>query len=610
MTAINPFDFFLENDAETVSVHLRADPGRASWSRTWKPRRPGRACWPWSMRCAAASIAHDRLPGRAQPATAEASPLPHPHGAGRADVRGDADAGQRLVPRLGLAAGAAPAPPRPGRALRLRLPDPAHAPTCKSLDGPSGPEHDFTDLHAWAEVYLPGAGWIGLDPTSGLLAGEGHIPLACAADPTSAAPITGSYSLDQGPGPRRGRRVRRASSTSQMSVTRIHEDAARHQAVHRGAVAGDRRPGRARRRGAARRRRAPDDGRRADLRLDRRPRRRRVEHRPPSGRHKRRPGRRAAAAAARPLRAGRPAALRPGQWYPGESLPRWAFGCYWRRDGVPVWDDPTLVADDGPRLRLRLATTRSASSRRWPSRLGVDPESCRARPTKTPGITCGASGGCRSTSIRSKSRLDDAEERRRLARVFEQGLGEVVGYALPLRPPVATPTAALGERPLVPAPRAPVPDPRRFADGLSPAARLAALGAARSSATRCCQLDPFAPRGPLPPRRPADVIADRRSRCEARGHCTAFGAQPSPPALRRPARRRPCDPHRPLRRAARRPAARLPAAADARWKIISTWSPPSKRRPPSCSMPVLIEGYPPPHDPPPRAISRSRPTPA
>jgi transglutaminase-like putative cysteine protease len=82
----------------------------------------------------------------------------------------------------------------------------------KALDGPSGTTVDFTDLHAWAEVFIPGAGWIGFDPTSGLLAGEGHIPLACTADPGNAAPVIGYTDVAQ------------VQFDVTMTVTRIHED--------------------------------------------------------------------------------------------------------------------------------------------------------------------------------------------------------------------------------------------------------------------------------------------------------------------------------------------------------------------------------------------------
>jgi transglutaminase-like putative cysteine protease len=47
--------------------------------------------------------------------------------------------------------------------------------------------------HAWSEVYLPGAGWIGFDNTSGLLAGPDHIPVAVNRHPEAAPPVAGAF---------------------------------------------------------------------------------------------------------------------------------------------------------------------------------------------------------------------------------------------------------------------------------------------------------------------------------------------------------------------------------------------------------------------------------
>ncbi|MBI1173689.1 MAG: IMP dehydrogenase [Sideroxydans sp.] len=288
----------------------------------------------------------------------------------------------------------------------------------KSLDGPSGPEQDFTDLHAWAEVYVPGAGWIGLDPTSGLFAGEGHIPLACSADPVSAAPVSGGFEGESAVefcfnnGVQRiheDPRVTKPYSDAQWSAIEAlgHQiDAELEQGDVRLTMGGE-----------------PtfvsiDDMESAQWNTA------------ADGPEKRR----LADELMRRLRdAFGPGGMLyygQGKWYPGEPLPRWQLACFWRKDGVPVWHNAKLLADVGKDYGY----TREHAEKfmqQLAQRLGVTADTIRPG-YEDPLHYLLQEGLVPANLDPLKSDLKDALERKRLARLLGGDPGAPVGYTLPL----------------------------------------------------------------------------------------------------------------------------------------------------------------------------------
>lgn len=299
----------------------------------------------------------------------------------------------------------------------------------ESLDGPSGTQVDFTDLHAWTEVYIPGAGWIGLDPTSGMLASEGHIPLACTALPSSAAPVSGF--TDQA----------EVTFFHQMTVTRIHEDPRVTKPYTEADWQNIDRLGQ----------QVDADLKRQDVRL--------TQGGEPTfvsiddmdgpewntqahGEKKRELAGQLMHRLKNHFAPGGMLHYGQGKWYPGEPLPRWALNIYWRIDGQPMWLDPTLFSDENKNDGYGSGEAERFSAELVKA-LGL-PAYSQIPAYEDVMLQARLEQGLPVNLDPLAADLKAPEQRRRLARLLEQGLGQVVGYVLPLSAKDFDPNVALG----------------------------------------------------------------------------------------------------------------------------------------------------------------------
>lgn len=292
------------------------------------------------------------------------------------------------------------------------------SPDVKSLDGPSGTEVDFTDLHAWTEIYLPGAGWVGLDPTSGLFAGEGHIPLCSTPNPSSAAPVTGTLEENTN-----------ATLHHEMSVTRIKEaprvtkpyqddewtaidslgvmvDKKLHDLDVRLTMGGE-----------------PTFVSLDDREHD-------VWHYSALGSDKKQLGQDLLAQLHKRFAPGGLTMFTEGKWYPGEILPRWAMPCFWRSDSEPLWRDTTLLADPGKSLKHELETAEHFINT-LATVLGIPTSYIIPAREDTP-YYLWKEGKLPLQEAMMEADVYEKAERERLQTLMEKNLNMPVGYVLPL----------------------------------------------------------------------------------------------------------------------------------------------------------------------------------